>query len=69
MNSAIHGVRRIAHEFNMDMQWLGRTLHIGKSRVHEILTSAGIYEKDEIVDLNTTIDHTLHLDIEVLLKL
>ncbi len=47
MNSAIHGVRRIAHEFNMDMRWLGRTIQIGKSRVHEILTSAGIYEKDE----------------------
>ena len=49
MNSAIHGVRRIAHEFNMDMQWLGRTIHIGKSRVHDILTSAGIYEKEEII--------------------
>jgi len=49
MNSAIHGVRRIAHEFNMDMQWLGRTIQIGKSRVHEILTSAGIYERDEII--------------------
>ena len=49
MNSAIHGVRRIAHEFNMDMQCLGRSIQIGKSRVHEILTSAGIYEKDEII--------------------
>jgi len=49
MNSAIHGVRRIAHEFNIDMQWLGRTIRIGKSRVHDILTSAGIYEKEEII--------------------
>ena len=55
MNSAIHGVRRIAHEFNMDMQWLGRTIHIGKSRVHDILTSAGIYEKEEIKKTNQNI--------------
>jgi hypothetical protein len=49
MNSAIHGVRRIANEFNLDMQRLGRTISIGKSRVHEILRSAGIYEKEEII--------------------
>lgn len=49
MNSAIHGVRRIANEFNIDMQRAGRTISIGKSRVHEILTSAGIYEKEEII--------------------
>lgn len=49
MNSAIHGVRRIANEFNIDMQRLGRTTCIGKSRVHEILRSAGIYEKEDII--------------------
>jgi transposase len=49
MNSAIHGVRRIAIEFNIDMHRLGRTTCIGKSRVHEILRSAGIYEKEEII--------------------
>ncbi len=51
MNSAIHGVRRIANEFNIDMQRLGRTISIGKSRVHEILKYAGIYEKEEIIVL------------------
>ncbi len=45
MNSAIHGVRRITNEFNIDMQGLGRTIYMGKSRVHEIFRSAGIYEK------------------------
>ena len=49
MNSAIHGVRRIANEFNIDMHRAGRTISIGKSRVHEILTSAGIYENEEII--------------------
>lgn len=49
MNSAIHGVRRIANEFNIEMQRAGSIIRIGKSRVHEILTSAGIYEKEDII--------------------
>ncbi|MBU4373163.1 MAG: hypothetical protein KKD69_03160 [Euryarchaeota archaeon] len=49
MNSAIHGVRRIAHEFNTNMQVLGKIIHIGKSRVHEILASAGIYKQNKII--------------------
>ena len=49
MNSAIHGVRRIAEEFNIDMQRLGRIISIGKSRVHDILSSTGIYEKEKII--------------------
>jgi hypothetical protein len=46
MNSAIHGVRRIAHEFNTDMLVIGRIINIGKSRVHEILASAKIYKQN-----------------------
>ncbi|MCE8429142.1 MAG: hypothetical protein J5U19_12235 [Candidatus Methanoperedens sp.] len=49
MNSSIHGVRLIANEFNIDMQRLERTIHIGKSRVHEILRSTEFYEKEEII--------------------
>jgi transposase InsO family protein len=49
MNRAVMGVRRIAHWFNSHMQSHGKTISIGKSRVHQILTSAGIYgEKKEI---------------------
>lgn len=46
MNSAMHGVRRIAHEFNIGMIGLGRIINIGKSRVHEILASAKIFEQN-----------------------
>lgn len=49
MNFAIHGVRRIAHEFNTDMKVLGKIIHIGKSRVHEILASAKIYKQNNII--------------------
>jgi transposase InsO family protein/transposase len=50
MNSAIHGVRRIAHEFNTDMLVVGRIINIGKSRVHEILASAKIYKQNNILN-------------------
>jgi len=43
MNRAIPGVRRIAHWFNSQMKTFGRTITIGRSRVYEILASAGIY--------------------------
>ena len=46
MNSAIHGARRIANEFNTDMLGIGRIINIGKSRVHEILASAKIYKQN-----------------------
>jgi hypothetical protein len=49
MNSAIHGFRRIANEFNTDMRRLGRIICIGKSRVYEILKSTGIYENEKII--------------------
>ena len=49
MNSAIHGARRIAHEFNMDMLGIGRIIDIGKSRVHEILVFAKIYKQNNIL--------------------
>lgn len=45
MNRAIIGVRRIAHWFNSYMQKSGKMIRIGKSRVHQILVSAGIYEE------------------------
>lgn len=49
MNSAIHGARRIAHEFNMDMMGIGRIIDIGKSRVYEILACAKIYKQNNIL--------------------
>jgi len=49
MNSAIHGVSRIAHEFNTDMKVLGKNIHIGKSRVHEILACAKIYKQNVMI--------------------
>jgi len=49
MNRAIPGVRRIANWFNGCMDGLGKTISIGKSRVHEILVSAGIYEEKKKV--------------------
>jgi transposase InsO family protein len=45
MSRAIMGVRKIAHWFNSYMQENGKTISIGKSRVYEILVSAGIYEE------------------------
>ncbi len=45
MNHAVMGVRRIGHWFNSYMQETGKIIRIGKSRVHEILVSAGIYEE------------------------
>lgn len=50
MNRAIPGVRRIANWFNGYMQTLGENISIGKSRVHEILTSAGIFEKEKQIE-------------------
>src|SRR5659263_475547 len=41
MNLSIPGVRRIGHWFNVCMLDLGKNISIGKSRVHEILASAG----------------------------
>jgi transposase InsO family protein len=49
MNSAIHGVRRIAHEFNEEMRVMGRMINIGKSRIHEIVASAKIYKHNTIL--------------------
>ncbi len=49
MNSAIHGVRRIAHEFNKEMKVIGRMINIGKSRIHEIVASAKIYKQNNII--------------------
>jgi transposase len=50
MNRAIPGVRRIANWFNGYMQTLGEEISIGKSRVHEILASAGIFEKEKKIE-------------------
>jgi len=50
MNRAIPGVRRIANWFNVHMQNLGVNISIGKSRVHEILASAGIFEKEKKIE-------------------
>ncbi len=50
MNRAIPGVRRIANWFNGYMQTLGENISIGKSRVHEILASAGIFEKEKKIE-------------------
>ena len=47
MNRAIPGVRRIGHWFNVCMQDLGKNISMGKSRVHEILASAGIYDREQ----------------------
>ncbi len=49
MNSAIHGVRRIAREFNEEMRVMGRMINIGKSRIHEIVASAKIYKHNTIL--------------------
>ena len=50
MNRAIPGVRRIANWFNGFMQDLGENISIGKSRVYEILASAGIFEKEKKIE-------------------
>jgi transposase InsO family protein len=50
MNRAIPGVRRIANWFNACMQNLGKNISIGKSRIHEILASAGIFEREKKVE-------------------
>ncbi len=51
MNRAIPGVRRIGHWFNVCMQNLGKDVSIGKSRVHEILASAGIFEREKKIKM------------------
>lgn len=53
MNSAIHGVHRIAHEFNTDILVIGKIINIGKSRVHEILAFAKIYKQNNILNIKT----------------
>jgi putative transposase len=50
MNRAIPGVRRIANWFNVCMQSLGKNISVGKSRVHEILASAGIFDREKKVE-------------------
>jgi hypothetical protein len=50
MNRSIPGVRRIANWFNVYIQNLGKNISIGKSRVHEILSSAGIFEKEKKIE-------------------
>ncbi len=50
MNHAIPGVRRIANWFNVYSQNLGKNISIGKSRVHEILASAGIFEREKKIE-------------------
>ncbi len=52
MNRAIPGVRRIANWFNVYIQNLGKNISIGKSRVYEILSSAGIFEKEKKIEKN-----------------
>ncbi len=52
MNRAIPGVRRIANWFNVCMQNLGKNISVGKSRVHEILASAGIFDREKKVEKN-----------------
>ncbi len=47
MNRAIPGVRRISNWFDVSMQYLGKNISIGKSRVYDILASAGIFEKEK----------------------
>ena len=50
MNRAIPGVRRIANWFNVYIQNLGKNISIGKSRVHEILASAGIFKREKKIE-------------------
>ncbi len=50
MNRAIPGVRRTANWFNVYIQNLGKNISIGKSRVHEILASAGIFEREKKIE-------------------
>jgi len=50
MNRAIPGVRKIGHWFNIGMQNLGKNISIGKSRVYEILASAGIFEREKKIE-------------------
>ncbi len=50
MNRAIPGVRKIGHWFNVCMRNLGNNISIGKSRVYEILASAGIYESKKKIE-------------------
>lgn len=50
MNRAIPGVRRISNWFNGYMQCLGESISIGKSRIYEILASAGIFEKEKKIE-------------------
>ncbi len=50
MNRAIPGVRKIGHWFNVCMQNLEKNISIGKSRVYEILASAGIYENKKKIE-------------------
>ncbi len=50
MNRAIPGVRRIGHWFNVCMQDLGKNISMGKSRVHEILASTGIYDREQKIE-------------------
>ena len=50
MNRAIPGVRRIANWFNVCMQDLGKNISIGKSRIYDILASAGIFEKEKKIE-------------------
>lgn len=47
VDESIPGVRRIANWFNAYIQNRGKNISIGKSRVHEILASAGIFEKEK----------------------
>jgi transposase InsO family protein len=51
MNRAIPGVRRIGNWFNVCMQNLGKDISIGKSRVHEILASAGFFEREKKIGM------------------
>ncbi len=51
MNRAIPGVRRIGNWFNVCMQNLGKDISIGKSRVHEILASAGFFEREKKIEM------------------
>jgi transposase InsO family protein len=53
MNRAIPGVRKIGHRFNICMQDLGKDISIGKSRVHEILTFAGIFKKEKKIEMKS----------------
>ncbi len=53
MNRAIPGVRRIGHWFNVCIQSLGKEISIGKSRVHEILASAGIFEREKKIEMKS----------------